>query len=413
MAKKSKLVDGNYIKEISKMTIQNPTARPSRLILLIIVLSILSVLFADCSSTNPTSQATAKTSMSLPKINSNDTDASGTMWLCNPEIKDNPCLSSLSTAVKKSNNVTVTTIDYKPDYNAPIDCFYVYPTVSAQPTGNAAERIGPSEKAAAYAQASMFSRVCKVYAPIYRQVTLRGLFGQGNPKPNQELAYTSLLSAFEDYIHNFNDNRGFVLLGHSQGSFILTKLIQNVIDNNPSLRKRLVSAILLGGNLVVPIGKTVGGSFKNIPTCQSKSQTGCLIAYSSFPSTPPANSLFGRTSLSGDEVVCVNPSALSGGSAVLQPLSPTHLTLGLLKETGSVPNAKAAWVTYPNYLIGQCEYQNGASYLQITENRIPNDQRLSLSEALGPTWGYHVYDMNVDLNALVNLVSSESSAYAK
>ncbi len=86
-----------------------------------------------------------------------------------------------------------------------------------------------------------------------------------------------------------------MLIGHSQGAFMLTQLIKQQIDTKPAVRKLLVSAILLGGNITVPIGKDVGGSFQHVPACRSNRQTGCVVAYSSFLDPPPANTLFGRT----------------------------------------------------------------------------------------------------------------------
>ena len=47
----------------------------------------------------------------------------------------------------------------------PIDCFYVYPTVTSSPTGNAPLRIGPEVEQIAIVQAAQFERVCRVYAP--------------------------------------------------------------------------------------------------------------------------------------------------------------------------------------------------------------------------------------------------------
>ena len=85
-----------------------------------------------------------------------------------------------------------------------------------------------------------------------------------------------------------------MLIGHSQGSLMLIKLIKQEIDNSPAMRKLLVSAILLGGNVLVPEGQLEGGSFKNVPACTSATDTGCVIAYSSFTKEPPANSFFGR-----------------------------------------------------------------------------------------------------------------------
>ena len=49
--------------------------------------------------------------------------------------------------------------------NPPIDCFYVYPTVSPQPGILANLQIDPAETSVAEAQASRFSEDCRVYAP--------------------------------------------------------------------------------------------------------------------------------------------------------------------------------------------------------------------------------------------------------
>jgi hypothetical protein len=56
-----------------------------------------------------------------------------------------------------------------------IDCFYVYPTISGEPTINANLSVGFRERKVATARAARFSQVCRVYAPVYRQITLSAL----------------------------------------------------------------------------------------------------------------------------------------------------------------------------------------------------------------------------------------------
>ena len=58
-------------------------------------------------------------------------------------------------------------------------------------------------------------------------------------------------NAFETYLKKYNHGRGFVLIGHSQGSFVLRSVIAKLVDPKPSVRKRLLSAILMGGNVLV------------------------------------------------------------------------------------------------------------------------------------------------------------------
>src|SRR4029078_12077018 len=107
--------------------------------------------------------------------------------------------------------------------------------------------------------------------------------------------YNDVLDAWNYYLKNDNAGRGVVLIGHSQGSGVLTQLIRNEIDGKP-IQERVISAILMWTSLPLPRGKDVGGAFKKMPLCHSANQTGCVIAYASFRATspPPANSLFGR-----------------------------------------------------------------------------------------------------------------------
>src|SRR5689334_15348338 len=111
----------------------------------------------------------------------------------------------------------------------------------------------------------MFSSVCDVYAPMYRQVTLQGR--QDSHNDAVETAYQSAKAAFEDYLANYNDGRGFIMLGHSQGSAHTARLIQELVDTDPELRERFVGAIAPGANIAVPIGEAVGGLFENVPAC--------------------------------------------------------------------------------------------------------------------------------------------------
>jgi len=110
-----------------------------------------------------------------------------------------------------------------------------------------------------------------------------------------------------------------VLIGHSQGSFVLDKLVKDELDKRASERKRLVSALLIGGNIQVPINRKVGGDFKHVPACTSGRQNGCVVAYSTFDTVPPADALFGRVPGSTTrQVLCVNPASLSGDHGKLR-----------------------------------------------------------------------------------------------
>jgi pimeloyl-ACP methyl ester carboxylesterase len=304
---------------------------------------------------------------------------------------------------------TKTVQEGSPAADPKIDCFYVYPTVSAQPTPNADLTIDPAEVSVAVAQAARYSQVCRVFAPMYRQVTVAGLLGLRSAAGGK-IAFGDVLSAWKDYLARYNEGRGVVLIGHSQGSFILRQLISKYIEPSPSVRGRIVSAILLGGNVIVPAGKDVGGDFKFLGACHSASQTGCVIAFSSFDHTPPPNSLFGRARKPGEQVLCTNPAALDAGSRALDPYLPAHRQTFPFSFTVP-PLAATPWVSYPDLFTAQCENVGGASWLQVTDVRKPGDTRPKLRDALGPTWGLHVYDGNIALGNLVDIVRSEATAY--
>jgi hypothetical protein len=348
-----------------------------------------------------------------------------TTWLCKPGLASNPCTSSEEATVELANGASF--IEHaKPAKNPPIDCFYVYPTVSSQFTENANLEIGPEEKQIAIDQASRFSQTCKVYAPIYPQLTIPAINTPGGITPEgSEIAYVGVLTAFEEYLAHYNDGRGFVLIGHSQGSAMLEQLIKEQIDLNPALRKQLVSAILLGGNVLVPKGKTVGAMFKNVPACENAAQTHCVVAYSSFLKEPPNPSFFGRVAspllggsvteeeVKNDEVLCVNPGVLVQGNypGPMLRYESTDPFPGLLGEFVKAPKASTPWVAYPGQYTGQCERSGGATWLQLTDVGGPQDTREQIEEVLGPLWGTHLEDVNAALGNLVGLTAIEAGAY--
>src|SRR5947207_8819597 len=94
-------------------------------------------------------------------------------WLCRPGHHD-ACDVDLTTTVIAADG-TLTQEKWAADPKAPIDCFYVYPTVSTDPTPNSDMIAGPEESNVIRAQFARFGSQCRVYAPLYRQVTLTAL----------------------------------------------------------------------------------------------------------------------------------------------------------------------------------------------------------------------------------------------
>jgi hypothetical protein len=367
------------------------------------------------ATTSTTSGTSSPTSTSeAPVGGSGVVDRYGVGWLCRPGVSPDPCTSNLFSLVAEPRASRDFVEPAHPAADSRFDCFYVYPTVSSQPGLNASLAIQPTETAVAVEQAARFSQVCKVYAPMYRQVTEAGLLRQGlSGGPGTSVAFASLLQGWDDYITHFNDGRPIIFIGHSQGAAMLILLLQRMVETDPSLLRRLVVAIILGGNVEVPIGRTVGGTFSSIAACTAVGQTGCVIAYSSFYSQPPAESQFGRpgqgvslmsgqSDVAGLQVLCVNPAAPGGGTGALEP----YFTGAAVRRRVSEP-----WVELPDLYTATCESAGGATWLKIGVTRAVGDRRPVVQPTLGANYGLHLYDVNLALGNLVSDVAAAEQAY--
>jgi hypothetical protein len=301
--------------------------------------------------------------------------ADGKTWLCRPGRQDACAIDHTTTMVAADGKLSKET--WTADPNAPIDCFYVYPTISTDPTPNSDMNADPAELNVIKQQFARFASKCKPYAPLYRQVTLVGLRRMLAPGAtvtlDQGLQYDDVKDAWNSYLKNDNKGRGVVLVADSQGSFILNRLIHDEIDGKP-IQSKLVSAILLGTTLAVPKGKDVGGSFQHVPLCHAATQTGCVITFASFRSTvpPPANTLFGRVPDAAMAAACTNPAALAGGSGELRAyLDKTGRTItsNAPGKPWVTPEQPIETVSVPGLLTAKCVERERSGYSEVTVRR--------------------------------------------
>ncbi|MBS0274328.1 MAG: DUF3089 domain-containing protein [Proteobacteria bacterium] len=345
-------------------------------------------------------------------------------WLCRPGRTD-ACTTDQTATVVNANG-SESKESWSADPNAPVDCFYVYPTVSIEPTPNSDMISGPGEKGVVVQQVARLASKCRIYAPMYRQVTLAALMSFMAGKPvaaSRELAYDDVRDAWQEYLAHDNHSRGVVLIGHSQGSGVLTELVKNEIDGKP-IQKQIVSVILGGTILQVPVGKDVGGDFKSMPLCHSDAQTGCVIAFASFRANvpPPPGSRFGASKGPGLMAACVNPAALGGGSGTLDAYLPAG-RVGLSPEppvewVKGGPPITTPFVKVPGLLTGECVNNEHGSYLAVTVHADPKDPRtddiigdVMVGGKVVPSWGLHLLDMNLTMGNLVDVVSAQSKAW--
>lgn len=349
-------------------------------------------------------------------------------WVCHPDNSDDACDRELITTVIDADGSFSKKL-FGQQQGREIDCFYVYPTTSMDESGNSdliANEQG--EKITAYLQTARLRKHCRVFAPIYRQITVPALRAMMQGKPmemDREMTYTDVLNAWKHYMENENDGRGFVLVGHSQGSGLLNQLIANEIDGKP-VQDQLVSAIIAGSSVTVEPGKKVGGTFQNIPLCESAEQIGCVIAFASYRDRipPPDNGMFGRAS-GGKVAACTNPAALGGGKAELDArLSTTgeiSTSFGSYKpwvESGK--KVDSPFVSLPGMIFGECVQRGDFSYLEISVEGDPNDPRLDdivgdlwAGDEINTAWGLHLIDMSLVMGNLVDVVEQQAQAYGR
>jgi DUF3089 family protein len=341
-------------------------------------------------------------------------NADDTVWLCKPGIPRNPCTPKLDTTLVSPAGKVLGVRHPRRKRFPKVDCFYVYPTVSDQQSKNANLQIDPAERSIALYQAARYSQGCRVFAPMYRQVTIGGLV-TGTSVYN-ELAYSDVLRAWRTYLRKYNHGRGVVLVSHSQGSFVLRRLIAEQIDPSPAARSKIVSAILLGGNVAVAQGQDFGGDFRNVAACRSPSQIGCVIAFSTFNAAPPQNAIFGRTTTAGQQVLCNNPASLGGGAAPLKsvfpskPFAPFTTIADQIGQIGfTPPRVSTPWLEIDGAFSGECSAAGGANVLQLSG--APGAP--TLHPVPDPTWGLHLVDANIALGNLIDDVRRQATAYVK
>src|SRR3954471_19038951 len=95
-------------------------------------------------------------------------------WLCKPSLAGDPCRGDQTTTYVEpdgSPRVAPAAVRKEP----PVDCFYVYPTVSNQPAPNATQTADPEVRSIALYQAQRFSTKCRLFVPLYREVTAAGV----------------------------------------------------------------------------------------------------------------------------------------------------------------------------------------------------------------------------------------------
>ncbi len=324
-------------------------------------------------------------------------------WLCRPGRTD-ICDAPLDVLATERGRRVVRRFAEAP--NPPIDCFYVYPTVSLDPGPFSDLTPGPEEARTTVGQAARFASRCRLFAPVYRQATLAGLRARMRGGPDEPgPSYDDVRAAWRDYLRRDNRGRGVVLIGHSQGSIHLARLLREEIAPAPAQRRLLVSAILAGHPSLTTRGAGLppADSDLAVPTCRSANDTGCAIAFVSYAAGDLGLQLFGLSSRLGHAPVCVNPAALAGGRGRL---------------TGYVRRPETAPATDPPYVEAsfeaRCVVVGLAASLRVRASDAPGETALqNLTPQTGglPGWGLHPLDLTLPQGTLLDVVERQGRAW--
>jgi DUF3089 family protein len=410
-----------------------------------IVLAIVSV--AACASepsgdggsesSGSTSSGAAETSLATSSSTNADTTSSESssesstgempqgyddpaLWLCHAEkpVDEDQCLSADLDATELLADGTTALVEHTVATDPSFDCFYIYPTVDIRFQPGQTENFDDisQELDPLLNQAARFTSMCRVYAPLYHQVTL-GTFGSAMADELLDNAYQDVLAAFESWRDTQAGDRSFVLMGHSQGTFMTTRLLQEVIEPDSDLRDRMLAALLVGGSFSVPFGEVDGGT-STIPLCESADQLGCVIAYRSYAEDLPPVAGNQTPDIPGNDVACTSPPMVSTGTPRFaggffptfthQPSVFPVIDYGTTYDT--------PFVLMRDFYEGACmPDSDGLSFLAISEQPHGNDMRTGPIDFAQPLFnpsflGLHVLDYNFAQQDLLDLVAAKAAA---
>ncbi|MEQ1640389.1 MAG: DUF3089 domain-containing protein [Novosphingobium sp.] len=262
----------------------------------------------------------------------------------------------------------------------PVDAavFFIHPTSylkkdhwNAPLDDQDANRIG---EIVVRANASVFNRSAQVWVPRYRQATF-GAFVSDAPEARLalDLAYADVAEAFTAFVAAQPADQPIVLAGHSQGSFILKRLLKEKIAGTPLVR-RIAAAYVIGW--VVDTRRDLPAM--GLAACATADQSGCVISYLSFADqadTRMMREAYERfAGVSGaPNYLCSNP--LTGGIGGSVPASGNAATL--------VPDPEFKSATLKEGIAGASCAPDGS--LRIGKGPV-------MGPFVLPGGNYHVYD---------------------
>lgn len=269
--------------------------------------------------------------------------------------------------------------------NKEVDVFYYYPTAwkdTDDTKPNVCEIDNPSMLEGApsdYArQATAFETVGNIYAPYYRQAN-------DSPVDRMEvIAGTPTrdgIAAFDYYIEHYNNGRPFILVGHSQGSNVLSALLASYMKDHPDVYKRMIAAYVIG----FPVTDEYLAANPHLKFAESPDDTGVIISYNTqAPDVAPGS----------------NPVLYDKVGNVINPInwSRDEILASTTEGMGSyMPDSKTGvFSMVPQYADAKIDKTNGVLICSTAD-----EDALTSPPARGVYHGFDIpfYYMNLRQNA--------------
>jgi pimeloyl-ACP methyl ester carboxylesterase len=258
-----------------------------------------------------------------------------------------------------------------------VDIFYLYPTAwtSTDPDNPHVCAIDEptmlTQAPEAFArQATAFETVGNIYAPFYRQ-------DNGSSINRLEviagIPTLDAVAAFDYYIKHFNNNRSYILVGHSQGATVLSNLLSEYMKNHPDIYSRMIAAYVIGN----PVTQAYLDNNPHLKFATGPDDTGVIISYNT--EAPVVNGtnpvLYGMVGL------VINPITWTTD----ETYAPKTESLGSF-----MPDHSLVLQTMPHYADAQIDIAHGVLVCSTAEEPFISD----LETLAGfPKGVYHSFDI--------------------
>ncbi len=355
-----------------------------------------------------------------------------TNWAAHPDKLINPLAEyNLDVAVFDAEMQIDSIIEFanRAAENTGTDVFFVHPTYLSETytaPGNVPLNAQPAVDifTGIIAQAGLLAKYGRFYAPRYRQATPPVFLGTPEPVAQAaalSTAYGDVRAAFLHYLAQENGGNDFILAAHSQGSYLLSMLLQDVIAGDAVLKSRMVAAVPAGMVSVYDLpGTGPGAWWDGLELCTDLAQCHCIMTWRSYSEGQTAGMNAGHPAFS--------PLAADSGwvDRVIDPEEDWFFQDSLYYGTDAVPlrhyiapNGGDSYGTGTGFVafdgLYSIRYQrNGPQEVGffLTHTSAPGDQRPDdlASEAEHPLytfWGYHRKDYHIYLWALIEQLNAK------